>query len=109
MQRLITTSRNASSNITLTINDTKGYVWNFVAVDGSPPYLDIIMNERSRRILPATGKALKRFWLFLKPPLTIKEAKKKGLGYLILIIIAYLIRDTILYIILPLTACEVIF
>jgi hypothetical protein len=41
--------------------------------------------------------------------MTIKEAKKKGLRYLILIVIFYLIRDTILYIILPLTACQAIF
>ncbi len=40
--------------------------------------------------------------------MSIKEAKKKGLLYLILIIAFYLVRDTILYIILPLTACNAI-
>jgi hypothetical protein len=67
------------------------------------------MNGISRKFLRSTGRAIRRFWLFLKPPVTIKDAKKKGLGYLILVIIIYLIRDTILYIILPLAACEAIF
>ena len=52
---------------------------------------------------------LKKAWNFLKPPMSIKEAKKKGLGYLVLIILLYLVRDTIIYIILPLTACKAIF
>lgn len=50
-----------------------------------------------------------RAWGYLKPPMSIKEAKKKGLRYLILIILFYLVRDVILYIILPLTACQAIF
>jgi hypothetical protein len=51
----------------------------------------------------------RKVWGFLKPPMSIKEAKKKGLAYLVLIILFYLVRDTILYIILPLTACNAIF
>ncbi len=51
----------------------------------------------------------KKAWGFLKPPMTLKEAKKKGLGYLLLIIFFYLVRDVFLYIILPLTACQAIF
>lgn len=81
----------------------------FIAKNGRLPYLDAPMDWRFGRILNAAGQSLRKFWLFLKPPVTIREARKKGLGYLILIIIVYLIRDTILYIILPLTACEVIF
>jgi len=51
----------------------------------------------------------KKAWGFLKPPLSIREAKEKGWGYLILIILAYLVRDLILYVVLPLTACQAIF
>ena len=54
-----------------------------------------------------TGK-LKSVWHYLKPPLTLKEARQKGLRYLILIILFYLVRDTILYIIMPLIACNAI-
>ena len=39
----------------------------------------------------------------------IKEAKQKGLSYLILIICVYLIRDLLLYVVLPLSACNAIF
>jgi len=52
---------------------------------------------------------LKKIWRFLKPPMSIKEARQKGLAYLILIIAFYLVRDVILYIVLPLTACKAIF
>jgi hypothetical protein len=41
--------------------------------------------------------------------MSLKEARKKGIAYLILIVLFYLVRDTILYIILPLTACNAIF
>ena len=52
---------------------------------------------------------VKRMWRYLKPPMTLKEAKQKGLRYLILIILFYLIRDLFLYVFLPLTACQAIF
>jgi hypothetical protein len=109
MQRLILLARHARPNVTLTVYDTKGYVWNFIANNNRQPYLAATMDGRLRKIVQSAGRAMKKFWLFLKPPMTLKEARKKGLGYLILIIVIYLIRDTILYIILPLTACEVIF
>jgi len=51
----------------------------------------------------------RRMWGFLRPPMSIKEAKQKGFIYLLLVILFYLVRDTILYIILPLTACNAIF
>lgn len=53
--------------------------------------------------------ATRRIWGFLKPPMSLKEAKEKGPGYLLLIILFYLVRDIILYVILPLTACQAIF
>jgi len=53
--------------------------------------------------------AVRKIWGFLKPPMSLKEARKKGLGYLLLIILFYFVRDVILYIILPLTACQAIF
>jgi hypothetical protein len=109
MQRLIILSRRTSSNITLTVYDTKRYVQNFIAFDRRCLYLAAAMDDGIMKILQAASRGLKRSWLFLKPPMTIKEAKKKGLRYLILIVIFYLIRDTILYIILPLTACQAIF
>jgi len=46
----------------------------------------------------------KRLWHYLKPPMSLKEAKQKGLRYLMLIILFYLVRDTILYIIIPFLA-----
>jgi hypothetical protein len=52
---------------------------------------------------------LRKIWGFLKPPMSLKEARKKGLTYLILIIAFYLVRDVLLYIVLPLTACSAIF
>jgi len=55
------------------------------------------------------GSWLEKIWVFLKPPLSIREAKKKGLAYLGVIILFYLIRDTILYIILPLLAFSAVF
>ena len=51
----------------------------------------------------------KRAWAFLKPPMSLKEAKQKGPRYLIAIILFYLVRDLILYVVLPLTACNAIF
>ncbi|MCP4583985.1 MAG: hypothetical protein GY839_20430 [candidate division Zixibacteria bacterium] len=45
----------------------------------------------------------KRLWHYLKPPMSLKEAKQKGLRYFILIILFYTIRDVILYIIIPLS------
>lgn len=109
MQPLLILSRNARPNITPTIYDTKGYVLILIAGNSRQPYLGANMNGRLREILQSAGRATKRFWLFLKPPMTLKEARKKGLRYLILIIIIYLIRDTILYIILPLSVCQAIF
>jgi len=53
--------------------------------------------------------SLSKIWGFLKPPMSIKEARLKGLVYLILIIAFYLVRDILLYIVLPLTACNAIF
>ncbi len=46
---------------------------------------------------------------FLKPPMSIKEAKRKGLIYLVLIAAFYMVRDVLLYIVLPLAACNAIF
>jgi len=51
----------------------------------------------------------RKIWAFLKPPLSWKEAKKKGPRYLVFIILFYLVRDLILYVILPLTAWRAIF
>ena len=50
----------------------------------------------------------KRLWHYYKPPMSIKEARQKGWRYLMLIILFYLIRDTILYIIIPLFAYKAI-
>lgn len=52
---------------------------------------------------------LKKVWGYLKPPLTLREAKRKGPRYLVLIIVFYLIRDLVLYVILPLTVFKTIF
>jgi hypothetical protein len=52
---------------------------------------------------------LKKIWQFLRPPLSLKEARQKGLRYFILIICVYLVRDLLLYVVLPLTACNAIF
>jgi hypothetical protein len=54
-------------------------------------------------------ESLKKIWRFLRPPLTLKEARQKGLRYFILIICVYLVRDLLLYVVLPLTACNAIF
>ncbi len=53
-------------------------------------------------------ETLKKIWRFLKPPMTLKEAKTKGPLYLGLIILFYLVRDLLLYVVLPLTACRAI-
>ena len=53
--------------------------------------------------------SLSKIWRFLKPPMSIKEARLKGMAYLILIIAFYLVRDILLYIVIPLTACNAIF
>ena len=52
---------------------------------------------------------LGKFWKFLKPPMNIKEAKQKGLAYFGLIILFYLVRDTILYILIPLLTFNAVF
>jgi hypothetical protein len=52
---------------------------------------------------------LKKAWQFLRPPMSLKEARQKGLRYFILIICVYLVRDLLLYVVLPLTACNAIF
>ncbi len=51
---------------------------------------------------------LKRLWQYYKPPMSLKEAKQKGWRYFMLIVLFYLVRDTILYIILPLFAYKAI-
>ena len=51
----------------------------------------------------------KKTWRYFKPPMTIREAKKKGPRYLVAIVLFYLVRDLILYVVLPLTACRAIF
>lgn len=45
---------------------------------------------------------LKRLWHYYKPPMSLKEAKQKGWRYFLLIVLFYLIRDTLIYIIVPL-------
>jgi hypothetical protein len=50
----------------------------------------------------------KRLWRYYKPPMSLKEAKQKGWRYLAFIVLFYLIRDTILYIIIPLFAYKAI-
>jgi hypothetical protein len=89
---------------------TRGYLLglergrNYLANDCHLQYYSQTYEDRSRM-----KDKLKKIWRFLKPPMSIKEARQKGLAYLILIIAFYLVRDVILYIVLPLTACKAIF
>lgn len=51
----------------------------------------------------------RKIWNLLRPPMTMKEAKMKGITYIILVVLFYLVRDVLLYVILPLAACNSIF
>jgi len=53
------------------------------------------------RAMETKPSLLKRIWHYLKPPMSLKEAKQKGWRYFMLIVLFYLVRDTILYIIIP--------
>jgi hypothetical protein len=54
------------------------------------------------------ANVFKKLWHYLKPPMSLKEAKKKGIRYFLLIVLFYLIRDVILYIILPFFAYKAV-
>jgi hypothetical protein len=51
----------------------------------------------------------RKIWSLLRPPMSMKEAKMKGITYIILVVLFYLVRDVLLYVVLPLAACSSIF